>query len=304
MTRRTASGVLLLIATVFLAVPLAAQRAVPFLSARVVDEAAIVPDEVEARLEHKLAAFEAETGNQVAVLTVASLEGDAIEDFSLRVAETWELGRGGVDDGVLFVVARDDRRMRIEVGYGLEPELTDLESGRILDEIVAPHFRQGDFGAGIEAGVDTILASLEGAELPPPVATSVGSGEIFGRLVGMAIFFFVVGTFSLAAITGPGRAPWILYLFLTPFWLLFPTFLVHPSVGVFALTGWLVGFPLLRLLARKRGWDKKWFRESGSRRYHGGGWRSSGGFGGGGFSGGGFSGGGGSFGGGGSSGSW
>jgi uncharacterized protein len=285
--------------------PLAAQREVPFLSGRVVDEAEIVPPEAEARIDAQLAAFEAETGSQVAVLTVASLEGDPIEDFSLRVAETWKIGRGGVDDGVVFVVARDDRRMRIEVGYGFEAELTDLESGRILDEIVAPRFREGDFGGGIESGVDAILAGLRGAELPePPAASPTSDAPLGARLFGMAIFVFVIGTFSRQALVAPGGAGWFLYLFLLPFYLLFPMFLLHVAAGPLLALLWLILFPPLRLLARRRGWDKKWLAsQGGSRRYHGGGWGgfSGGGFGGGG---GGFSGGGGSFGGGGASGSW
>ena len=295
-----------LLASLF-AAPLAAQREVPVLSGRVVDEAGIVPPVVEARIDSRLAAFEAETGSQVAVLTVGSLEGDPIDDFSMRVAETWKIGRGGVDDGVVFVVARDDRRMRIEVGYGLEPELTDLESGRILDEIVAPRFRQGDFGGGIEAGVEAILGSLRGAELPEPPAEDAFADMPLGpRLFGLAIFVLVIGTFSRHALAAPGGAGWFLYLFLLPFYLLFPMFLLHVAAGPIAALLWLILFPVLRLLAKRRGWGQGWLKTTeGSRRYHRGGWMGGGfggGFGGGG--GGGFSGGGGSFGGGGASGSW
>jgi uncharacterized protein len=308
---RAAAALLALVGTLA-APPALAQREVPYLSGRVVDEAGIVPDDVEARLEQRLAAYEAESGSQVVVLTVDDLRGDPIEDFSLRVAETWKIGRGGVDDGVIFVVARDDRRMRIEVGYGLEPELTDLESGRILDEIVSPRFRQGDFGGGVEAGVDAILAGIEGAELPEPPASAPGEGVPLGaRILGMLIFVFVIGIFSLAAIATPGGGGWFLYLFLVPFYLLFPMFLVHVLAGPIAAALWLVLFPILRPLARRRGWTKRFFDQGGSRRYRRGGWGGGGpflgggGFGGGGFGGGGgFSGGGGSFGGGGASGSW
>ncbi|HEX6204010.1 MAG TPA: TPM domain-containing protein [Thermoanaerobaculia bacterium] len=284
--RRALLVLLLAAAAALVAPPLAAQREVPYLSGRVVDEAGIVPDDVEARIEQRLAAFEAETGSQVAVLTVGDLAGDPIEDFSLRVAETWKIGRGGVDDGVIFVVARDDRRMRIEVGYGLEPELTDLESGRILDEIVAPRFRQGEFGAGVEAGVDAILASLEGAELPAPQPEPRAGGlPIEARLLAGTIFFFVVGTFSLTALATPGRGGWFLYLFLVPFYALFPTFIVHPRAGLVMVVLWLVLFPILRPLVGRRGWAKRWMDpQGGSRRFHRGGW-GGGGFGGGGASG-------------------
>lgn len=312
--RRALLG-LLAAGAALLAPPLAAQREVPYLSGRVVDEAGIVPDDAEARIEQRLAAFEAETGNQVVVLTVDSLAGDPIEDFSIRVAESWQIGRGGVDDGVVFVVARDDRRMRIEVGYGLEPELTDLETGRILDEIVAPHFRRGDFGGGVEAGVEAILAGVEGAELPaPPPRASGGGFPIAARLIGGAIFVLVVGLFSLTAIATPGGGGWFLYLFLVPFYLLFPMFIVHALAGPVMAVLWLVLFPILRRLFGRRSWAQRWMdRQGGSRRYHRGGWGGGpfiGGVGGGGFrgggfgGGGGFSGGGGSFGGGGASGSW
>ncbi|HEX2164168.1 MAG TPA: TPM domain-containing protein, partial [Thermoanaerobaculia bacterium] len=251
---------------------LAAQREVPFLSGRVVDEAAIVPDDVEARVEQKLAAWEEERGSQVAVLTVSSLEGDAVESFSLRVVEAWKLGRAEVDDGVLFLVAVDDRRMRIEVGYGLEPELTDLESGRILDEIVGPRFRQGDFGGGVEAGIDAILASLAGAELPPPEDGGHASGmPLAGRVIGLLVFALVIGTFSFAALGTPGGGGWFLYLFLVPFYLIFPIFLIHPFAGPLAAGTWLIGYPLLRTVFQKRKWGDRFLTSGSSRRLHRGG---------------------------------
>jgi uncharacterized protein len=290
--------------------PLPAQELeVPFLSGRVVDEAGIIPPEVRTRIEEKLARYEADTGHQVAVLTVPSLEGAPVEDYALRVAETWKLGREGVDDGVLFLVSSGDRRMRLEVGYGLEPELTDLEASRILDEQVAPRFRQGDFGGGIEAGVDAVVASLEGAELPPPEDSGVGAGGDLpwgGRLLALVLFAAVVGTFSLSAMATEGCMGWGLYAFLMPFYLIFPSFLIHPWAGPAALGLWALGFPAGRAWMRRRG-GPKWLSgtHGGSRSWRRGGWIGGGGFGGGfGGGGGGFSGGGGSFGGGGASGSW
>jgi uncharacterized protein len=132
---------------------------VPFLSGRVVDLADMLPPDAEARVQAKLQAFEEKTGTQVAVLTVASLEGDSLEDFSMRVVETWKLGRAEADDGALLLIAKNDRKMRIEVGYGLEAKLTDLVSGRILDNLVRPKFRGGDFAGGVETGVDAILGT-------------------------------------------------------------------------------------------------------------------------------------------------
>jgi uncharacterized protein len=178
---------------------------VPYLSGRVVDEAGMVPPETAARIEEKLAAYERETGTQVAVLTIPTLGTDEVlEDYSLRVAETWQLGRGDFDDGALLLVVRDDRKMRLEVGYGLEPRLTDLASRRILDDVMRPRFRAGDFGGGIEAGVDAVIAVLENGEsaLPPPETRGPGSGT---PLPG-CIFILLLVLFFILAITG--RLPW------------------------------------------------------------------------------------------------
>ena len=120
-----------------LAAPLPALE-VPFLSGRVVDLAGMLTESEKQSVEQKLAAFEKKTGAQVAVLTLPSLEGEPLEDYSIRVVETWKLGRTGHDDGVLLLIARDDRKMRIEVGRGLEDRLTDLVAGRILDHLLRP----------------------------------------------------------------------------------------------------------------------------------------------------------------------
>ncbi len=308
--RRAVAALGLLVAAALLRPAPAVALEVPYLSGRVIDEAGIVPPDERARLEAQLADYEKRTGHQVVVLTVPGLEGDAIDDFSMRVAETWKLGRKGVDDGVLFVVARDDRRMRIEVGYGLEPLLTDLEAGRILDERVAPHFRQGDFGGGIQAGVDAILASLEGADLPPPPAGGAPAQHVpVGfRLLGMLIFVVVIGTFALSALATSGCAGWTLYVFLMPFIAIFPSVLVHPAAGGGLLLAWLLGYPLWRWWVARHG-VPRWASTAGGRGGRHGGFLGpflgGGGFGGGGFGGGGgFSGGGGGFGGGGASGGW
>ena len=292
-----------------LVVPAAlAAKAVPFLAARVNDGAGIVPAPVRDRIETKLEDLERRTGAQVAVLTVDSLEGDPIEDYAVRVFQTWKLGRQGVNDGALFVVARQERRMRIEVGYGLEDRLTDARSRQILDDIVRPHFRDGNFGAGVEAGVNAIASVIDGASLPPPQrARSQGIDSTIGLLVMGGIFLLVIGTFSMVALLAPGGVGWFLYLFLVPFYAAFPTAMFPPYGGVVAAGAWLILFPIARTFLntpqgkefRKR---RGWVLSPGD----GGRWRSSGG----GFSGGssggggGFSGGGGSSGGGGASSSW
>lgn len=284
-------------------------KEVPRLTARVNDLASLLSEADEARIESKLSGFEAERGSQIVVLTIDSLEGEPLEDYSLRVATTWAIGREGVDDGVLFLIAKNDRKMRIEVGYGLEGAIPDITAGRILSDIVRPRFRQGDFASGIEAGVDAILAVAGGEELPAPTARGSGEGgpEMAGRVFGLVIFTIVVGTFSILAMFTQGGPSWLLYFFLMPFWGAFPSVLLSPYIGLTLLSAWIVGFPIWRLWLRSSSGKHylsnlpKWQASKGSR-----GWSSGGGHfgGGGGFSGGGFSGGGGSFGGGGSSGGW
>jgi uncharacterized protein len=280
-------------------------KAVPFLAGRVNDTASLVPAQVRERIEAKLEDLERRTGAQVAVLTVDSLEGDPIEDYAVRVFQTWKLGRQGVDDGVLFVVARQERRMRIEVGYGLEERLTDLRSRQILDDIVRPHFRDGNFGAGIEAGTNGIAAVIEGAALPAPRRDRARQfGSLGGLLVFLGMFTLVIGTFSVVALLAPGGAGWFLYLFLTPFYATFPSVVFPPYGGLIAAGTWLVLYPILRAVLhspggkkfrKKRGWVMVPGAGGGGGRWSSGG--SSGG-------GGGFSGGGGSSGGGGASSSW
>ena len=284
----------LLVATVVAAVE------VPYLSGRINDQAGLLGDSFETGLDGRLRQLEEETGAQVAVLTIPSLDGDPIEDFSIRVVETWHLGRAGADDGVLILIVRDDRRMRIEVGYGLEGVLTDAQSGRIIDGLMAPRFRSGDFEGGIEAAVDAVSSAIRGEPVDLPDESARGRGVNPGSL----IFFLIFGLpFIGAALSSRGAAGWVLYLFLTPFFFVFPAAIFGATAGAIVAGAWLVGFPLLRLI-----WPKAAAgRGAGSRRgifwgpFIGGG--GGGGFGGGGF-GGGFSGGGGSFGGGGASGGW
>lgn len=312
MARLAAPAALALAVLLLPAAPLAAKE-VPYLSGRVVDEAGIVPADAKARIEQELAAFEQKTGTQIAVLTIESLDDEILEEYSLKVAETWKIGRGGNDDGAVFLISEQDRKMRIEVGYGLEPDLTDIESKMILDDVVRPHFRRGDFGAGIEAGTDAIVASLEGRPIEP-AAEPQGFGEtpLGFRLLFVLIFVAVIGSFSLVALSSSGCQSWFLYLFLMPFYLLFPM-AISPAVGFGALALWAVAFPILKLTLGRRpaGKRPRWLGPGGFGGGMGpviwggggGGWRSGGGgWSGGG--GGGFSGGGGSFGGGGASGSW
>jgi uncharacterized protein len=141
---------------------------VPALAARVTDLAGTLTADQRARLEQKLAAFEARKGAQLAVLIVPTTKPEEIEQYSIRVVEQWKLGRAKADDGALLLVARSDRRLRIEVGHGLEGVLTDAQSRRIIDEIVAPRFRKGDYAGGISAGLNQMIRAIDGEPLPAP----------------------------------------------------------------------------------------------------------------------------------------
>ena len=149
-------------------VPAHAAVAVPPLVGRVVDQTGTLSTNDVSSLNQTIRAFETRKGSQIAVLIVPTTDGEAIEAFSLRVAEAWKIGRKKIDDGVLLVVAKNDRHLRIEVGYGLEGALTDVTSKRIIDEIITPKFKAGDFSGGISAGVDKMIGVIDGEKLPAP----------------------------------------------------------------------------------------------------------------------------------------
>uniref|UniRef100_Q07II9 TPM domain-containing protein n=1 Tax=Rhodopseudomonas palustris (strain BisA53) TaxID=316055 RepID=Q07II9_RHOP5 len=145
-----------------------AQVAVPPLTGRVVDQTATLTPEATARLSEKLKAFEAKKGSQIVVLLLPTTQPETIEQFSLRVAEAWKIGRKKIDDGAILLIAKNDRKLRIEVGYGLEGALNDVTAKRIIDEIITPKFKTGDFSGGVEDGVDRIIGVIDGEPLPVP----------------------------------------------------------------------------------------------------------------------------------------
>lgn len=268
---------------------------VPPLKARVTDQTGTLTAADEARIEGKLRAFEAQKGAQVAVLVVATTQPEAIFDYAIRVGEAWKLGRKGVDDGVLFVIAKGDRKLQILTGPGLQGTLTDAMSKRIISEIVAPRFRAGDFPGGIEQGVDKIIALLQGEALPPPPAKkkAVAGGinyETFFILAMVAALVVgpmlrtLLGRFLGATATGgiTGAAAWWL-----AGGLLFPI----AAAAIIFVVALLMGTASFRNL---RGGGGGWSIGGGS----------SGGWSGGGGSSDSFSGGGGGFDGGGASGDW
>jgi uncharacterized protein len=270
-----------------------AEIAVPELRSRVTDLTGTLDRSAESELEHRLRAFEEKHGSQIAVLIVPTTEPETIEQYAMRVAESWKLGRKGVDDGALLLVAMKDRAMRIEVGYGLEGVLNDATCKRIIAEIITPEFRRGDFRAGIEAGVERMMRVIEGEPLPPPRPHGGETGDASGLL-----FFVAFAAIGAANALRPflGRLGAALVIGLAT--AIISSFLVSPPVAL--LVGAVV-FVLALFLPPAGAWTSR-------RRYGGGGgFGSGGGFsgGGGGFgSDGGFSGGGGGFGGGGASGRW
>jgi uncharacterized protein len=188
-----------------------AQIAVPPLTGHVTDQTATLTAEQDAALEQTLQAFEATKGSQLAVLIVPTTAPETIEQFALRVAEQWKLGRKRIDDGVVLVVAKNDRALRIEVGYGLEGALNDATSKRIISEIITPRFKQADFYGGIAAGVGQIIRVIDGEPLPEPNEQPVGDLENFQQYVPVIFILALVlggvlrsalGRFPGALITG------------------------------------------------------------------------------------------------------
>src|ERR1051325_6999162 len=163
-----------------------ADVAVPPLTGRVVDRTATLGSSDIASLDRTLRDFETRKGSQIAVLIVPTTQPETIEQFSIRVAEAWKIGRKKIDDGAILVVAKNDRHLRIEVGYGLEGALTDVTSRRIIDEIITPKFRTGDFGGGISDGVDRLITVIDGEPLPIPTPT-----VNFGNIDDLAPLFIV-----------------------------------------------------------------------------------------------------------------
>jgi uncharacterized protein len=285
-----------------------AQRDVPELwGMRVHDEAGVLSTSTVQLLEHQLKMHEDSTSNQIAILIISSLQGEAIEDYSLKVAEKWQLGQKGKDNGILLLIAIDDRKMRIEVGYGLEGVLPDAICNRIIRNEMAPNFRRGDYDAGVQTAINAIIDAIAG-EYTVSNMLSNDEGVLSGKemiLIGLFVIG-ILGIFTFAGLATQGCAGWFLYAFLVPFYAIFPGAIFGWNTGLTILIAYLIGFPILKFLFKKKGWDKKFASSGGGGWSSGSGWSGGGWSGGGGWSsgGGGFSGGGGGFGGGGSSGSW
>ncbi len=312
---------LVLMTALLLTATVAVGANVPFLTGRVTDNAQILSPDTQRIITEALKAHEDKTGDQVAVLTVPTLEGESIEEYAVAVFKEWKLGQKGKDNGILVIVAPSDRRMRIEVGYGLEGTLTDGTAGSIIRDVMTPHFKKGDYNTGINEGVKAIISVLEGGKVPDAPAEAEGKSHVSSglniesdlslieKILFGAFIFGIIGLFTVMGILTPGVG-WFLYFFLIPFWAMFPIVIFGTTGAFYCLVTYLIVFPIAKLLFRNADWYKKAQKDlrTKGRASIGGFMVSSGGSGSswssGSSGGGGFSGGGGSSGGGGASGSW
>jgi uncharacterized protein len=270
--------------------------AVPPLSGQVVDQTGTLAANDVASLTGTLKDLETRKGSQIAVLIVPTTDGEAIEQFSLRAAEAWKIGRKKIDDGALLVIAKNDRRLRIEVGYGLEGALTDVTTKRIIDEDITPKFKAGDFAGGVSAGINRIIRVVDGEKLPEPEPPHWQSPGLFNTIDPfnpfVLAFVFVVGgalRASLGRLVGSAATGGFVGVLA---WLLVGSLGAAAAIGVlvFLISAFVDLIPSGGSRGTRGGWSS-----GGSSDWSSGSSGSSSG---------GFSGGGGSFGGGGASGSW
>jgi uncharacterized protein len=272
---------------------------VPSLKGRVTDLTGTLTGEQVGNLERSLADFERRRGSQIAVLIVPTTKPEAIEQYAIRVADAWKVGRKKLDDGVIIVVAKNDHRVRLEVGYGLEGPIPDAIASRVIRETIAPHFVQGDFYGGLRDGTAQLMKLIEGESLPPPAQTGERrASESYESLFVILLMLVVAGgailTRILGRLLGSAAIGGIAGLVVL---LIVGSMIVAIIAGVIAFFSTLVfGAVGHGLAGRHRGgWGGGMSP---------GGWPGGGGWGGGWSRGGGWSGGGGGFGGGGASGSW
>ena len=258
---------------------------VPVLSGRVVDETGTLNADQKRALEDKLQEFEKRKGSQIVVLITGTTLPEPIESYGIRVAEAWKIGRKGANDGIIVIVAKSDRVMRLEVGYGLEGAIPDATARRLIDEIFIPGFREGNFYDGLNAGLDRLIKVIDGEPLPEVGRSNAGRGD--PRSIESYFVLFIVATLAIGGLLRRlvGRLP--------------AAAVVGAGIGFLA---WLIVAPvLIALLVGVVAFVLTLFGGGGMQGRLGGGGFGGGGFGGGG---GGFSGGGGGFGGGGASGRW
>ncbi len=239
---------------------------IPRLTSRITDKAQLLSSETVARLTELLKQHEEKTGNQVAVLIISTLDGETVEGYASRVFESWKLGQKDKDNGVLLVVVPKDRMMRIEVGYGLEGVLTDLTSGRIIRDVMAPRFKEGNYDAGVTAGVEALVQVLNGGVLPEVAADSkkvdsagfsLQTASLPVRILVGLFVFAILGVFSVIGIITPGGTGWFLYVFMIPFWIIFPFFLFGFTAFLVCAASHLLLYPIVKVLIGRTAWHKQ-----------------------------------------------
>jgi uncharacterized protein len=296
------SSCLALLLLLAIGVAVASATEVPYLGGRVNDTAGILSAETIQSLEGILKQHEDSTSNQIVILTITSLEGEPLEDYSRRVVMTWKLGQKAKDNGVLLLVAKDDRKVRIEVGRGLEGNLTDAVASSIMRNEILPQFKAGDYDRGVRAGVDAIINAIAGAYTADE--SDVAAMDLGTGILVFLFFLFVVGIFTLIAFATQGCGGWFLYAFLLPFWGVFPAASLGSAVGLPIFVLYAIGLPIAKIFFPKTTWGKNIIKKIGPIGGSGSGGRGGWSSGGSSSSSSSFSGGGGSFSGGGSSGSW
>jgi len=196
--------------------------AIPELKSRITDLTQTLSSDQQAQLDTKLAAFEQQKGSQIAILILPTTQPEDIAQYSIRVVEKWKIGREKVDDGILVLVAKEDRKVRIEVGYGLEGAIPDLTAKRVINEFISPQFKQGNFYGGLDAGIDKLMGLISGEALPETKANYTGGNAIesllpillFGGLISGLVLRGILGNFAGSAVNGGliGAAVWLLGL--------------------------------------------------------------------------------------------
>ena len=249
--------------------PVAMGVDVPYLTGRVTDNAKLLSPDVHRAITETLKAHEERTTNQIALLTVESLEGENIEEYAAAVFQEWKLGQKGKDNGILVTVAPSERRMRVEVGYGLEESLPDARAGDIIRNYMTPRFKKGDYNGGIQEGVKAIVSVLEGGSLPKVNNDAGGKKEgfpgfriegpdlsIIERILFGAFIFGIIGLFTAIGVLTPGMG-WFLYFFLIPFWAIFPIVIIGSTGAFYLLVTYIIGFPAAKVLLKNTEWYKK-----------------------------------------------
>ena len=239
---------------------------VPYLTGRITDNADILSQEIREHLTAVIKAHEEATTNQIAILTMPAIEGMP-EEFSARVYQSWKLGAHGKENGVLLLISPEGQRIRIEVGSGLKGKIPDDLAARIIRNLMAPPFQDGDYNRGVDAAVHAIIGNLEGNAEEQAAAhpeTPAADDEFFEgadlgileRILLGAFIFGIIGLFTFIGVVTPG-AGWFLYLFLIPFWAMFPIVVLGVRGAFIVFIIYMIGFPIAKIRLARSGWYQK-----------------------------------------------